>query len=389
MEARAVARGRGNHTDSSSVPERLSEEIKEIETGNAEDLFEIPLSVSLWLVLDDLREIYGIDISDDELDLILLETHYILRIIEDFLVTYIKQRDKIDINRIEAVLLALSSPITAVKIPEKPEEIVELSVEELCILGSLGFSTESVCFIAQAGSYADGAFLMIMLGRPHLTGTLMRGMIELWLKGLLIEHLRNRVLRGQVEERAYRGRRDDSVAMLVKQVEDIRRAYGLESADLIGPAIMRPESFGKELGIRLPNHQRLPKVRLGDILYWLEEWAVFPRDLGLAQHIRDAWRRLCVEVHGDIIKSFLRQIRHSWAVDILLDELVHLSDILLLGLLNTIENTAKSRLWRVDEEAWRKWREYIQEGELYYTGRKMRVLDALRKKQIRRRRRYL
>ncbi|MBM1154605.1 hypothetical protein DRN94_001855, partial [archaeon] len=248
-----------------------------------------PLSVFLWFVLESLREIHDINISDEELDLILLETQHILHI-EDFLVTYIKWRDRINIDRIEAVLRALHSPITAIKVPKRPEEIVKPPIEELCILGNLGFSVESIVSIAYAGEYADAAFLIIMLGRPRLTGVLIRSIIEFWLKGLLIEHLRNRAFRGQVEERAYRDRYSCSVATLVKLLEDLRRTCGLEPADLVGSAIMRPESFEKELGIRL----RLPKVRLEDMLYWLAEWAVFPRDLGLAQYIRDLWRRLCV-----------------------------------------------------------------------------------------------
>lgn len=368
----------GKSTGFSSMPETPPEEAERSEAGSAESLCDVPISIFLWSILEDLREIYDIDISDDELDLILLETQHILHI-EDFLVTYIRWKDKIDINRVEAALHALSLPITALKVPERPEEAAKLLGEELCILDNLGFSTESVISIAHASEYADGAFLVIMLGRPLLTGALIRGMIEFWLKGLLIEHLRNRVLRGRVEERAYRDRCGDSVAILVRCLEDLRRSYGeLELENLIGPAITRPESINEELGIRLP------KVKLRDILYWLKAWGVFPKNLGLARYIWDVWRKLCVEVHGDFIKSFLRQVRHSKAVNVLLDELVQLGDILLLGLLNTIENTARSRLWRVDEEAWERWIKYIQEGELYYASQKIRALDTLRRRQMRR-----
>ena len=357
------------------LPSKPSGPLKRTEGLDAhdmEDLGEIPPSAFLWILLYDLRTIHDIDISDDELDFILLDA---LRIfpIEEALASYVRWKNEISIDRIEALLFALKQPVTAIKHRILGREEPKM-LKGICILDDLGFDVCSIVSISQAGNYARGALLMIMID-PGLAGVLLRAMIELWVKGLLIEHLRTHIFRTQVEERAYRDKRRNSVARLVRFLSRTRNKQELR--DSVGPAVLHLEHFNWVTS--------LPKVKVTDIIDWLEEWGVLPRNLRLGSYIKDTWRRLCVEIHGDLLKGFTRKVWRDESMDVLIDELFKLSDILLLGLLNTIENTAKNRLWRVDDEAWASWKKWIEGAELPYASRKIYRLSILRAKLRRKR----
>jgi len=306
-------------------------------------------SIFMWLLNENLHELHGIDIDYTELDEVLYALSSILPL-SDCVAAYIKWKEKIDFDRIQAGLLALGLPLA--KYPKR----IGHEVSDESMVEKLEFSEVSMYCMGLAAKSAQGVVYMALLDMPELVGIIMRIVLELWLKGLLIEHLRCRRFRVQVEQRGYHTnyttRRKDSVATLL--ISLLRRAHGTINDEQMVKAIIDTNT----------------QVFMRDVIYWLRRWGVLPESFNLL----NTWKRLCSEVHGDILRITQRIVLHAKALNIIAEDFLQLIDICLLALLNTIDNCCKHKLHKVDNDTWQILLRYADKGKLNHTRRKLHEL---------------
>ena len=305
-------------------------------------------SIFMWLLYEDLHELHGIDIDYTELDEVLCALSSILPL-SDCVAAYIKWKNKIDFDRIQAGLLALGLPLA--KYPKR----IGHEVSDESMIERLEFGKGSIYCMGLAAKSAQGVVYMALLDMPELVGVIMRIVLELWLKGLLIEHLRHRRFRVQVENSYYTNyasRRKDSVAKLL--ISLLRKAHGTINDEQIGMAMIATNT----------------QVFMRDVIYWLRRWEVLPKSLNLLS----TWKKLCGEVHGDILKIMQRILLHDKALNIIAEDFLQLIDICLLALFNTINNCCKHKLHKVDNNTWRILLRCVDKGELKYTRQKLHEL---------------
>ena len=174
----------------------------------------------------------------------------------------------------------------------------------------------------------EAAFLA--LGRSSLgSGILMRSAFEIFLDGMLLEHLLNPEYRDQVKYNSYKG--EDTVREFLQRIDSHPSRSGTVIEEQIRHyAFYRDELFEKlKLNLKMKN-----------VIYWLVQWNCFeqiesPRDI-----LQDLWNVLSSEVHVDPMTLTLKNI------DIIqrFEDLITLIDLLLVGSINTVHNLTPDKL---------------------------------------------
>lgn len=174
----------------------------------------------------------------------------------------------------------------------------------------------------------EAAFLA--LGRSSLgSGILMRSAFEIFLHGMLLEHLLNHDYRDQVKYNPYKG--EDTVRDFIQRIDTISKSSGITIEEQICHyAFYRDELFEKlKLNLKMKN-----------VIYWLVRWNCFEQLESPGVYLQDVWNVLSSEVHVDPMTLTIKNI------DIIkrYEDLITLIDILLVGSINTVKNLTPKKL---------------------------------------------
>ena len=174
----------------------------------------------------------------------------------------------------------------------------------------------------------EAAFLA--LGRSSLgSGILMRSAFEIFLDGMLLEHLLTPDYRDQVKYNPYKG--EDTVRDFIRRLDSHPKHSGTVVEDQIRHyALYRDEVFEKlKLNLKMKN-----------VIYWLVRWNCFEQLESPDDYLQDLWDVLSSEVHVDPMTLTLKNI------DIIqrFEDLIKLLDLLLVGSINTVKNLTPHKL---------------------------------------------
>ena len=171
---------------------------------------------------------------------------------------------------------------------------------------------------------------LLALGRSSLgSGILMRSAFEIFLEGMLLEHLLNPEYRDQVKYNSYKG--EDTVREFIRRIDIQSRSSGNTIEEEIRHyASPRYELFEKfKLDLKMKN-----------VIYWLVRWNCFEQIESANDSLQEIWNVLSSEVHVDPMTLTIKNI------DIIqrFEDLIKLIDILLVGSINTVHNLTPNKL---------------------------------------------
>jgi hypothetical protein len=174
----------------------------------------------------------------------------------------------------------------------------------------------------------EAAFLA--LGRSSLgSGILMRSAFEIFLDGMLMEHLLNPDFRDQVTYNSYKG--EDTVREFIHRLDrNPRRSDFYVEEQIRHYALYRDELFENlKLNLKIKN-----------VIYWLVRWHCFEQIESPLDYLQEVWNVLSSEVHVDPMTLTLKNI------DIIkrFEDLITLLDVLLVGSINTVHNLTPNEL---------------------------------------------
>ena len=174
----------------------------------------------------------------------------------------------------------------------------------------------------------EAAFLA--LGRSSLgSGILMRSAFEIFLDGMLLEHLLHPDYRDQVYYNSYKG--EDTVRDFIHRIDTSPRRSDIFIEEQIRHyALYRDELFENlKLNLKMKN-----------VVYWLVRWHCFEQIESPLDYLQDLWNVLSSEVHVDPMTLTVKNI------DIIkrFEDLITLIDIFLVGSINTVRNLTPNKL---------------------------------------------
>ncbi|MGC9445295.1 MAG: hypothetical protein ACP5E9_10275 [Candidatus Methanospirareceae archaeon] len=174
----------------------------------------------------------------------------------------------------------------------------------------------------------EAAFLA--LGRSSLgSGILMRSAFEIFLDGMLLEHLLNPDYRDQVKHNSYSG--EDTVRDFIRRIDSDSRSARAEVQEQIRFYALYRDKLYENLRLNL---------KMRNVIYWLVRWNCFEHIESPLVYLENLWNVLSSEVHMDPLTLTQKNI------DIIrrYDDLITLLDILLVGSINTVRNLTPHKL---------------------------------------------
>jgi len=289
-------------------------------------------SIFIEELCEDLRLEPGLEnIKEEEVDKKLIDLMSLVHIfpLSECVSSYIQWKERF--NELEKAL----SPLTVLMVTPNEEEGL--------------FSKHLYVNLALASNLMEGAISLALMNKAEGSGILMRSALELWLDGMLLEHLRSPKFRRKVDEN---WSRRDSVTKFLKTLRGESNRLGVNI----------------EKTIWLYCEQRT-YLRKGDVVYWLEQWGCFEPITEASRSIKHIWEWLSKEVHGQLIPLVSRIDRLKF-----LRETIGLIDLFLVGVINTLRNLASEKLYEVDNDSWEKFVRSVNESGLSFAKEAIKKL---------------
>jgi hypothetical protein len=262
---------------------------------------------------------------------------------EEIISSYIELKSKYDLERVDSSLVAINRffgirsgyYFIFKEVHERMKRSPKLDLSTLLdFVNNLEASPVKLydvfdfCGVFALQLINEAAFLA--LGRSSLgSGILMRSAFEIFLDGMLLEHLLNPDYRDQVNYNSYKG--EDTVRDFIHRLDtDPRRSGTVVEEQIRHYALYRDEVFENlKLNLKMKN-----------VIYWLVRWNCFEQVESPLDYLQEVWNVLSSEVHMDPMTLTLKNINIIQRFE----DLIILLDILLVGSINTVKNLTPNKL---------------------------------------------
>ena len=299
------------------------------------------------------------NITEEEVDKNLCELYRLAFIspFEDYFELYIELKNKFDFEKLNDALLLLTELATLMDTAEL-EGVDLLSERPANFLEKRGLKVLGYRLI-HVVALVHGS-VSLALRRNIGCGILMRTAFELWLNGMLLEHLRSPRFRGDVSIAAWDPSKHDSVTWFLKVFMDESRRLG-KSID---------ETIEDDLDLEIIENQYRYGIHWNQtaVIKWLDRWECFKSISSASEDLNRLWRYLSEEVHGksDVISSRVISLRF-------LKELMGFIDLFLVGIINTLKNVApKSPNY---DNSWEKLIKSVNDSNLDFAKEALKRLE--------------
>ena len=187
-----------------------------------------------------------------------------------------------------------------------------------------------------------GAVFLALMGNIGC-GILMRTALELWLHGMLLEHLCSPKFREQVVRAGIDKSERDSLTWFLKLLR--------EESNCSGKSIVETIEDHTDLTIivmtkrsEIKSHVSKTHVSKKHEIDWLNRWGCFEPIPKASEDIFRLWSFFSEEVHGNPNTLLRRMFSLGF-----LKESMGLIDLFLVGVINTLKNVASERLYEIEE----------------------------------------
>lgn len=266
------------------------------------------------------------NITEEEVEDNLLELMNLVFIspFEKWVGSYIELKDQFDFKKLENALNILARFVAIVD-----------PTEEENFLWKRGLKVLSTNFL-HTTELVQGAVFLALRGNIGC-GILMRTALELWLHGMLLEHLRNPKFREQVARAGSDMSKRDSLTWFLKLLREESNCSGKSIEETI------EDHIDIKIIVMTKRNEIKKHVNKKHEIDWLDRWGCFEPIPKASEDIFRLWNYFSEEVHGksDALLSRIFSLRF-------LKETMGLIDLFLVGVINTLNNLASERLYEVD-----------------------------------------
>ena len=296
-------------------------------------------------LLEDLKEENITESQIEEaLDDLICWTNFIFPL-REAIEGYIKWKDRANFEKVETAFSAVSAFATFDISKINHEKLDEIA--EPFILRNMGLETLWT-YLIYSIRMLEGTTSLVLLGNPT-GGILLRSAIEIFLKGVIFEHIKIPYFRQDINRMLRSGKRADTVTLFVKEVENYAGIRKIPVRKVIEDSRLR------SLVLDRISSSRLSKgLKISDILYWLNRWKVFDPIPNSTNIIKELYRNLSDEAHGNLPKAIRSIALREFFLDkFLLLSVTNVIDIMVVTILNTIKNTVPesyNALNQIDKE---------------------------------------
>lgn len=273
------------------------------------------------------------NITEEEVEDNLLELRNLVFIspFEKWVGSYIELKDQLDFKKLENALLNTQVRLVAACDPTEDESFLE----------KCGLKVLSTNFL-QTTILVQGAVFLALMGNIGC-GILMRTALELWLHGMLLEHLRNPKFREQVVRAGRDRSKRDSLTWFLKLLREESNCSGKSIEETIEDHL-NFEIIVMTKRSEIKSHVSKTHVSKKHEIDWLNRWGCFEPIPKASEDIFRLWNFFSEEVHGkpDTLLRRMFSLRF-------LKETMGLTDLFLVGVINTLKNLASERLYEIEE----------------------------------------